>query len=67
MAGCSSPGGEAGDCGNVPFGVVGAPNVGGEGFAGVLIDDVQHLEAALVGGLVELEVQRPHMIRIPGP
>ncbi len=42
------------------------PDVDGKGFSGVLVDDVEHLQPALVGGLVELEVQRPHMIRILG-
>ena len=29
----------------------------------MFVDDVRELQAALVGGLVELEVDRPHMIR----
>jgi hypothetical protein len=33
-----------------------------EGFARELVDDVQQLQGPPVGGLVELEVQRPHMI-----
>ncbi len=35
----------------------------GERLAGELVDHVQELEEPPVGGLVELEVQRPHMIR----
>jgi hypothetical protein len=38
-----------------------------EGFPGVLVDDVRELQASLVGGLVELEVDRPHMIPALGP
>ena len=38
----------------------------GQGFAGVLIDDVEQLQDPPVGGLVELVVQRPHMIGVLG-
>ena len=34
-----------------------------ERLAGVLVDDVGELQPAVVGGLVELEVDRPHVIR----
>jgi hypothetical protein len=33
-----------------------------QGFAGELVDDVEQLEHAPVGGLIELEVQRPDVI-----
>jgi hypothetical protein len=36
-------------------------------FAGELVDDVQQLQDPAVGGLVELEVQRPHVIRPLSP
>ena len=32
-----------------------------ERFAGELVDDVEQLQHAAVGGLIELEVQRPHV------
>ena len=35
--------------------------------AGELVDDVEQLEHAAVGGLIELEVQRPHVIGPLGP
>jgi hypothetical protein len=38
-----------------------------EGLAGELVDDVQQLENPAVGGLIELEVQRPHVIGCLGP
>ncbi len=34
-----------------------------QGFAGELVDHVQHLEGAAVGGGVELEIHRPHHVR----
>ena len=34
-----------------------------ERFSGVLVNDVRQLQPASVGGLVELEVNRPHVIR----
>ena len=37
-----------------------------ERLAGELVDDVQQLQDAPVGGLVELEVKRPHVIRALG-
>ena len=50
---------EAGD-GRV--GVDGVVDEIGEGLAGELVDDVEHLEHPAVGGDVELVVQRPHVI-----
>jgi hypothetical protein len=38
----------------------------GQGLAGVLIDHVEQLQDPPVGGLVELVVQRPHMVRVLG-
>jgi len=38
----------------------------GEGFAGVFVDDVEQLQDASALGLVELVVQRPHMVRVLG-
>jgi hypothetical protein len=43
-------------------GIAGSPDPHGQGFAGVFVDDVEELEPAPVGGLVELEVQRPHVV-----
>lgn len=34
-----------------------------ERLPGVLVDDVEQLEDAAVGGLLELEVQRPYLVR----
>jgi hypothetical protein len=45
------------------IGVAGAPDAHGERFAGVFVDDVQQFDPPVVGGLVELEVQRPHLVR----
>jgi hypothetical protein len=47
-------------------GVDPAVDLDGEGFAGVLVHDVEQLEDPPVEGLVELVVQRPHMIRVLG-
>ena len=44
-------------------GVDGAINVDGQCFAGELVDHVQHLEGAAIGGGVELEVHRPDDVR----
>ena len=47
-------------------GVVGVDEVvhdDGEGLAGVLVDDVEQLYGTAVHGLVELEVERPDMVR----
>lgn len=44
-------------------GVDGPVDVDREGFAGELVDHVQHLQGAAVGGDVELEVQRPQGVR----
>jgi hypothetical protein len=41
-------------------------HVHGQGFAGVLVDDVAQLQPPAVGGLVELEVDGPHLVRPPG-
>jgi hypothetical protein len=40
--------------------------VDGQGLAGVLVDDVEQLQSPAVVGLVELVVQRPHVIRMLG-
>jgi hypothetical protein len=47
-------------------GVGAAADVHGGGLAGVLVDDGEQLEPPAVGGLVELEVQRPHVVRVLG-
>ena len=44
-----------------------ASDAHGQRLAGVLVDDVAQLDPAAVGGLVELEVNRPHMIRSGRP
>ena len=45
----------------------GTVDVHGESFSGVLVNDVQQFEPPLpVGGLVELEVDRPHMVGMFG-
>jgi hypothetical protein len=41
-------------------------NLDGQGLAGVLVHDVEQLEGPCLGGLVELVVQRPHMVRVLG-
>ena len=43
-----------------------AGHVAGQGFAGVLIDQVADLEPSPVSGGVELEIGRPHLIRMLG-
>src|SRR3954463_5767384 len=48
-------------------GVDAARDVDRERFAGELVDDVEQLEHAAVGGLIELEVQRPHVTGPLGP
>ena len=54
---CSSLGDEGLNGGDDLIGVTAAAHAHGQGFTGVLVDDVQQLQASLVGGLVELEVQ----------
>ena len=44
-------------------GVDRAVGVDGQGFAGELVDDVEHLDGAPVGGGVELKVHRPDHVR----
>ena len=44
-------------------GVDGTINFNREGFAGELVDHVQHLQGAAIGGRVELEVHRPDHVR----
>ena len=44
-------------------GVDGAIDFDREGFAGELVDYVQHLHGAAIGGRVELEVHRPDHVR----
>jgi hypothetical protein len=36
---------------------------GGQGFPGVLVDDVEEADLPAVDGDIDLEVQRPHLIR----
>ena len=43
-------------------GVDAAVDVGGEGLAGELVDDVQQLQGLAVGGDIELEVHRPQRV-----
>jgi hypothetical protein len=47
-------------------GVDGSVDFDGEAFAGELVDHVQHLQGAAVGGDVELEVERPQHVRAIG-
>ncbi len=51
------------EAGDDPVGVDGALDVDGQALAGELVDDVQQLEHPPVGGLVELEVERPDDVR----
>jgi hypothetical protein len=44
-------------------GVDAAVNIDREGFAGELVDHIQHLEGAAIGGGVELGVHRPDHVR----
>ena len=53
-----SPGGDEGfEDRHQLVGVAGAADTHGQGLAGVLVDDVEQLQPAVVGGLVELEVE----------
>lgn len=45
------------------IGVDGAVHVDGQALPAVLVDHVQQLQLAAIGGLVELEVHRPHHVR----
>ncbi len=62
MTGSSSGGHEALDGGHDLIGVAAAPDAHGQGLPGVLVDDVQQLQPPVIGGLVELEVQGPHLV-----
>jgi len=66
MLGCAALAGEPVQDGDHGVGVGAAAEVHGEGLAGVLVDDVEHLQSSAVGGLVELEVQRPHLVGVGG-
>jgi hypothetical protein len=48
--------------GHGAVGVDPAGALDGQRLAGELVDDVQELEDPPVGGLIELEVQRPHVV-----
>jgi hypothetical protein len=48
---------------NQLIGGAGATDPHRQGFPGVLVDDVGKLESPSIGGLIELEVDRPHLIR----
>jgi len=43
-------------------GVAGATDPSGRGFQGVVFDDVEQLQPAIIGGLVELEVESPEVV-----
>ena len=45
----------------------GAVDLHGQGLPGELVDDVGDLQAPVVGGLVELEVDGPDVVRVLGP
>jgi hypothetical protein len=47
-------------------GAGGTVDVHGQRLSGVLVDNVEELETTLVGGLVELEVESPHVVGILG-
>ena len=59
MSGGASLGDEALDGGDDAVGVDAVRRVDAEGLSGELVDDVEQLDAAQVGGLVELEIQGP--------
>ena len=50
------------DGGDDAVGADAARGVDGEGLSGELVDNVEKLDAAQIGGLVELEVQGPHVV-----
>ena len=56
-------GGEAVEHGDDAVGVDGTVDFDRQGFAGELVDHVQHLQGAAIGGGVELEVHRPDHVR----
>jgi hypothetical protein len=64
--GPSALGDQAVQDGDGGVGVDPAVDLDSEGFTGVLVDHVEQLQDPPVGGLVELVVQRPHMIRMLG-
>ena len=49
--------------GDDAVGVDAAIHVDRQGFAGELVDDVEHLQGAAIGGGVELKVHRPDDVR----
>ena len=59
--GSAAHGGELVEDGDGLVGVDASGDVHRERLAGVLIDDVEQLEHPAVGGLIELEVQGPHV------
>ena len=67
MLGCPAHGDQVDEHRHDLIGGAGPPDPHRQRFAGVLVHDVQRLEPAAVGGLVELEVQRPYLVGPLGP
>ena len=66
MPGRSPLGDESLDDGDDLIGVAAAAHPRGQGFTGVLVDDVQQLQPPVIGGLIELEVQGPDVVGVLG-
>ena len=66
MLRCASLGDESFQTGDHSVGAGGTVDVHGQRLSGVLVDNVQHFEPALVGGFVELKVERPDMVGMLG-
>jgi len=64
---CTPLQGKAVKGGHDPVGVDGALHDDGGALPGVLVDDVEQLEGAAIGGGVELEVHRPKSVGGDGP
>jgi hypothetical protein len=65
-AGANALGDEALQRGDRLVGVDASVTLDRQRLAGELVDDMQQLQDPPVGGLIELEVQRPHVIRLLG-
>lgn len=45
----------------------GVVDIDGQAFPGELVHDVQQFQPAVAGGLIELEIESPHLVRVGGP
>jgi hypothetical protein len=67
VLGCATSGHQPGQDLDQVIGGAGAAHPHGQGFAGVLVDEVGQLHPPPISGLIELEVDRPDLVGALGP